>query len=211
MRRKHQYRCAMFWCSFPSFCQHLLVEQVGLRGHCSETVQQFYALTSPSLLFTTLRPCSPRNFSLDIRCFMWVQKRTKLIIDILSEKQTIERLASGNIKHDLSRFDPPQINCCFQEPNTTCDIKAFPQEIYSSLPECHYLKVDKDYLHRELEEDIFSAIRMPLGLSHSEELISSSFYFSLKWMKNSAHHSAYYFVFPFLQVRVSKIFCFSQF
>lgn len=39
------------------------------------------------------------------------------------------------------------------------DIKAFPQEIYSSLPKCHYLKVDKDYLHRECEEDIFQLLQ----------------------------------------------------
>lgn len=37
---------------------------------------------------------------------MCVQKRSQLIIDILPEKETIEVLISGDIKHGLSRCDP---------------------------------------------------------------------------------------------------------
>lgn len=37
---------------------------------------------------------------------MCIWKRSQLIIDILLEKETIEGLISGNIKHGLSRFDP---------------------------------------------------------------------------------------------------------
>lgn len=52
---------------------------------------------------------------------------------------------------------------------------------------------------------------MPLGLALSEEMVSSSFYFSFKWIKKSTSHFGFYFVFPFLQVKDGNFFCASKF